>query len=262
MTARSKTMSGRTCRILSQRRVCPAYHHLRLEAGDLLRSARPGQFVHLRIAEGLDPFLRRPFSIYRAQDSLDLLYEVVGRGTALLAAKRAGDEIDLLGPLGRPFALPPEGTRRVVIVAGGVGIAPCLFLSDVLAGLRMEEVVLLYGARDAARVLSFKAFRDNGCRVRIATEDGSRGRKGRVSVLFPEVLQDPSATFLYTCGPRPMMAAVQELAREHGISGEASCEETMACGLGACLGCAIPTTDGYRTVCYEGPTFDLAQVIF
>ena len=104
-------------------------------------------------------------------------------------------------------------------------------------------------------------FKDNGVKVHIATDDGSVGAKGRVSVLFDKIDKDPSRTFIYTCGPNPMMKAVQAFAGEHHLLGQAACEEIMACGLGACLGCSIETKEGFKTVCYDGPAFDLEEVI-
>jgi len=124
------------------------------------------------------------------------------------------------------------------------------------------DLILLYGARSAGHVFSMREFRRNGCRIHIATDDGSRGKKGRVSVLYPEIDPDPARTMIYTCGPRPMMADVQRVAAKYGLPAQASCEEVMACGLGACLGCVIKTTRGYQTVCQDGPVFDLREVIF
>jgi dihydroorotate dehydrogenase electron transfer subunit len=107
-----------------------------------------------------------------------------------------------------------------------------------------------------------REFKENSCKVHIATDDGSVGIKGRVAKLFSKLDPDPKATFIYTCGPRPMMASVQAFARKNDLKGQASCEEVMACGLGACLGCSIRTTKGYKTVCYDGPAFDLDELIF
>ena len=105
-------------------------------------------------------------------------------------------------------------------------------------------------------------FKDNGVKVHIATDDGSVGTKGRVSVLFDKIGRDPNHTFIYTCGPNPMMKAVQAFASARGILGQAACEGTMACGLGACLGCSIETKSGFKTVCHDGPAFDLDEIIF
>lgn len=145
------------------------------------------------------------------------------------------------------------------MIAGGVGVAPFLALTDVLKK-KKYKLILLYGARDQEHVFSLPAFKANGCRVHVATDDGSHGAQGRVSVLFPQIdLQ--ASTYLYACGPKPMIKCVQDFARTHGLSGQASLEEVMACGVGVCLGCSIKTTKGFRTVCHDGPVFDLQEII-
>ena len=157
--------------------------------------------------------------------------------------------------------MPPEGTKQVVMIAGGIGIAPMLILSDILKK-KKYDLVLLFGSRDRGHVYPMQEFKDNGVKVHIATDDGSVGVKGRVSILFDKIIKDPEHTFIYTCGPNPMMKAVQAFASEHGIAGQAACEEIMACGLGACLGCSIETKHGFKTVCYDGPDFNLDEVKF
>ncbi|MDP2653620.1 MAG: dihydroorotate dehydrogenase electron transfer subunit [Candidatus Omnitrophota bacterium] len=247
--------------VISNEKLCDRFYRLCIDAKPILKKIRPGQFVHVRVKGGLEPFFRRPFSVYRAKKCLELFYEPVGPGTKIMASYKPGDAVDVLGPLGTPFALPPKGVKNVVMVAGGIGIAPFLILSDVLKG-RRYRMTLLYGGRTKGHVYPMREFRQNGCEIHVATDDGSAGVKGRVSKLFSKIIPDPKKTFLYTCGPAPMMAAVQDFAREHGLPGQAACEEVMACALGACLGCSIKTTAGYRTVCYDGPVFDLQDVLF
>ena len=248
-----------TFKIASNKRLCPKFMHLCIEAEPVLARLKPGNFIHIRVSNGLSPFFRRPFSIARAGRYLEVIYEVVGPGTQILSEKKKGDELDVLAPLGKGFSMPPAGTKQVVMIAGGAGIAPFLFLSDMLSG-KGFELVLLYGAKNKDYMFDMNAFRHNGCRVFIATDDGGLGVKGRVSVLFPKIATS-SSTFIYTCGPKPMMASVKAFAAEYGIKGEASCEETMACGVGACMGCAANKTDGYKRVCLEGPVFDLDKII-
>jgi len=242
--------------------LCPQYWRMVFDAPKLAAAVKPGQFVHIRTdEEGLQPFFRRPFSVYRAQKYVEIFYAVVGRGTKLLARKVKGDSLDVLGPLGTPFVDPPEGIKQVVMIAGGIGVAPMLILSDVLKKKKCE-LILLYGARSREFVYPMKEFKDSGVKVLIATEDGSVGVKGRVSVLFDKIEKNPGKTFIYTCGPNPMLKAVQAFAAKHGLLGQVACEEIMACGLGACLGCAIETKNGYKTVCHDGPAFNLDEVIF
>lgn len=249
-------------KVISNEKLSPQYWRLSFDAPDLAREVKPGQFVHIRTDEGgLQPFFRRPFSVYRAQKYVEIFYDVVGPGTKLLSLKKKGDTLDVLGPLGVPFKMPPEGSKQVIMVAGGIGIAPMLILSDVLKN-KKYDFVLLFGGRDRGHVYPMKEFKDNGVKVHIATDDGSVGTKGRVSVLFDKIEKNPGRTFIYTCGPNPMMKAVQAFASQHGIKAQAACEEIMACALGACLGCSIETKNGFKTVCYDGPAFDLDEVIF
>ncbi len=250
-----------TYKVIANEKLCAKFWRLSFDAPDLAKSVQAGQFVHIRTNEGFEPFFRRPFSVFRAQKKVDIFYEVVGPGTALLAAKQKGDVVDVLGPLGTPFHLPPPETKQVVMIAGGIGIAPMMMLSDVLKK-KKYELILLYGGRTRGHVYPMKEFKDNGVKVHVATDDGSVGFKGRVSGLFDKIKLDPASTFVYTCGPNPMMKAVQEFCVKHHLKGQAACEEIMACALGACLGCSIQTTKGYKTVCYDGPCFNIEEVMF
>ncbi len=248
-------------KVLSNRKLCPRFYCLAFDAPAVARKVQPGQFVHLRTAEGFEPFFRRPFSVYRSLKYVEIFYEAIGPGTKRLAEKRKGDAIDVVGPVGTPFTLPSKEIKQVVMVAGGIGIAPFLALTDILKKRKLE-LILLYGGRTKDHVYPMKEFKANGCKVFVTTDDGSVGVKGRVSNLFTKIDCNPKTTFIYTCGPHAMMKAVQDFAREKKLKGEAACEEVMACALGACLGCSIKTTTGYKTVCYEGPVFDLGEVVF
>lgn len=249
-------------KVVSNDKLCPRFYRLSIDAKSIVKKINPGQFIHIRTSSGFEPFFRRPFSVYRAQKHVEIFYEPIGPGTELLSVKKKGEEIDVLGPLGNWFTLPDKDIKQVVMVAGGIGIAPFLALSDVLKKNKKLELILLYGGRTKNHVYPMKEFKQNGCKVYVSTDDGSVGAKGRVSVLFNKIKTDPKSTFIYTCGPNPMMAAVQEFARKNNLKGEAACEEVMACALGACLGCSIKTTEGFKTVCYDGPVFDLQKVIF
>ena len=249
-------------RVAANEKLCPRFYRLAIDAPSIVKKIKPGQFIHIRTDDGFEPFFRRPFSVYRAQKYVEIFYEPVGPGTELLAAKKKGEPIDVLGPLGKEFTLPSKEIKQVVMIAGGIGIAPFLMLSDVLKKRKGLEMILLYGGRTKDHVYPMKEFKQNGVKVFVATDDGSAGVKGRVSTLFSKIKLNPKTTFLYTCGPHPMMHAVQEFAQGNHLQGEAACEEVMACALGACLGCSIETTSGYKTVCYDGPVFDLKEVIF
>jgi dihydroorotate dehydrogenase electron transfer subunit len=247
-------------KIVVNKKVSEKFYQLSLDAPSLARKALPGQFVHIRINDTLEPFFRRPFSIYRAQKTVDILYDVVGHGTKMLAEKKRNDVVDCLGPLGTSFSLPPKNIKQIVLIAGGVGVAPFLALTDTLKK-KHYKLVLLYGAKSKKQIFSMKDFKANGCEVYVSTDDGSVGKKGKVSVLFSKIKLDVP-TYVYTCGPKPMMACVQAFVKENHLEGQASLEEVMACGIGACLGCSIKTNKGYKTVCHDGPVFDVNDIIF
>lgn len=250
-----------TCRIISNFSVNGTYRKLVLDAPSLARAVRPGQFIQIRVSGGFEPLFRRPFSVFRAQHGrVEIFYDVVGSGTKILSLKKKGEALDVLGPLGRPFHMPGKDIEQIVFVAGGIGVAPFMIFSDVIRKHKAQKI-LLYGGRTKAHTFSLADFKKNGVKTFIATDDGSVGVRGRVSELFGRIENSPS-TMIYTCGPRPMMAAVQKFTREHDLQGEASMEEVMACGLGACLGCSIPTEKGYKTVCHDGPVFPLEDLIF
>ncbi len=249
-------------KVIDNEQLCPQFWRLTFDAPALTKTILPGQFIHIRTNEvSLEPFFRRPFSVYRVQKYVEIFYEPIGPGTRLLALKKKGDLLDVLGPLGTPFVMPPEACKQVLMVAGGIGIAPMLILSDVLRKKKLE-LILLYGGRSRGHVYPMQEFKDNGVKVYIATDDGSIGAKGWVSTLFDKIPTSSRTTFIYTCGPNAMMKAVQAFAARAGLRGQAACEEVMACGLGACLGCSIPTTKGYKTVCCDGPALNLDEVIF
>ena len=214
----------------------------------------PGQFAMLAAAErwggGEDerPFLPRAFSVARRHDdgTLDFLLEDVGPGTERLAELEGGDEVWLLGPLGRGFDAPRDG-RRAVLVGGGVGIAPLAILQDALG----PAAPVLLGFRDSAHAEG--ALLLDG--PRIATDDGSVGHHGFVTeLLTPEL----GGAEVYACGPPPMLEAVRALCAEHDVPAQLALESGMACGFGACFGCVVPTRAGYLRLCVDGPVLDAA----
>lgn len=243
-------------------KLCPRFYRLCLDAPAIVKQIKPGQFIHIRLSGSFEPFFRRPFSVYRASKYIEILYEAIGPGTAILAQKKKGDILDVLGPLGHEFTLPPKEIKQVVMIAGGIGIAPFLILSDALKKRKGLKMVLLYGGRTGGHVYPMREFKDNGVKIFVATDDGSVGVKGRVSELFPKIETAHVPTVIYTCGPHAMLKAIQQFAKKYHLKGQAACEEVMACALGACLGCTIETTSGYKTCCYDGPVFDLGEVVF
>lgn len=243
--------------VLENQEIEKEVHLLTLQAPEIARDARPGQFVHIRVTGSYDPLLRRPFSFHWVgEENFGVLYQVVGRGTKFLSQVRPGDSLDLLGPLGRGFDL--NSASSPLIVAGGLGVAPLLFLAQRLA--RNRPTVLI-GAPTKKQILGEQRMRALAAEVRTATEDGSSGTKGVVTDLLASVLRTDHSVF--ACGPREMLRAVAGICQKKGcLSSQISLEEIMGCGLGACLGCGVKSSrGGYRRVCSEGPVFYVSEVI-
>jgi len=240
-------------------RLAASLYRLTLRAPRVAASARPGQFVMAACGPLLDPLLRRPFSIHRrlGPDLLQLLIRVVGRGTDLLAQCRPGQDISLIGPLGRGFSLPAPD-QSICLVGGGIGIAPLSFLAERLAA--PHRCTVLLGSRTGAELSQLAAeFAQLGCPVQTATDDGSLGHHGLVIDLLAAHL--PATAKVFACGPMPMLAAVADACRVAGVACEVSLEAHMACGLGACLGCAVHGADGrYLHVCTNGPVMNAGEV--
>ena len=221
----------------------------------------PGQFVMVSPGargetERTDPLLPRPMAVYRTRPvaggaEVEVLYQAVGRGTALLAEAKPGERVRLVGPLGRGFPLPD---RRSVLVGGGTGIAS---LFELASRSPRGTIELILGARSEAGLLGLADFQALGAPLSLTTEDGSAGEKGLVSAPLQRALEAGGVDAVYACGPTPMMARCAELAAKHGIRCLVSLENTMACGFGVCLGCAAPrASEGYALVCRDGPVFE------
>ena len=243
--------------LLQKDLLAPGIYRFRLE-GNL--GARPGQFVMVRAWPGFDPLLARPFSVHDQESSyFSLLFQVRGRGTKILSQKNEGEKISILGPLGTGFDLSQKGAA--ILVAGGLGIAPFLFLAKELRKQK-KDVFLFYGARTQKELLLLKEFEKLGVKLFLATEDGSRGHKGFVTEPLIRFLENNSQGAIYACGPLPMLKAVGELSRKFGLKSFVSLEAHMACGLGMCLGCVVPKKNqGYLHVCIEGPVVP-AEFVF
>jgi dihydroorotate dehydrogenase electron transfer subunit len=221
--------------------------------------------VHIRTSGTLDPLLRRPLSILQAdphKGHIQILVRAVGRGTELLAQSVPGNSLDLLGPLGNGFPMPEPG-RNPLLVAGGVGVAPLVFLADALQNSLADFYVTgVYGAANEAALACWQEFGGRCEELELATDDGSVGTRGLVTDLLAVRLARGTVGVVYTCGPRPMMARVAALCAEAAVPCWASLEQFMGCGVGACLGCVAPFRDEprHRRVCKDGPVFDAATV--
>lgn len=238
---------------------------LTLDCPLIAESAKPGQFVMIRTAVGKDPLLRRPFSIHQTSKSgrIQIYFKVVGRGTHILAHVKIGEELSVFGPLGKGFRL--NALAPAVIVGGGLGIAPMLFLAKENSRLKKncDNDLIILGAREKNEIAPLlDDFRQFGLKLLTATDDGSLGHHGFVT----EVLQSvelPAGCIVYACGPEPMMAGVNEICRFQGIHCQVSVESVMACGMGACLGCSRPAKKGtYTHVCLNGPVYDAEELIW
>ena len=266
-------------RVIANTRLSPDYNVIALAAPDIAFASAPGQFVMVKFGHRSAPLLRRPFSVFEVLrtngriDGLTLLSKRVGVTTDMLFEAVEGDLVSCLGPLGRPFEVvdPPA---EAWMVAGGVGLAPFATLTEVLRG-RGVAVTLLYGARSGGELFYLDWFRTRGVRVVLATEDGSAGDHGRVTVPLERELREAAGNpkssghdiMIYACGPEPMLEAVAHAATRYGRRSQVSVERVMGCGLGGCYSCVIPMRNGrdgqhYVRSCIGGPVFPGADIVW
>jgi dihydroorotate dehydrogenase electron transfer subunit len=235
------------------------YFVIYLKCPEILPQILPGQFAEVLVSNSTTTYLRRPFSLYDvdyAKNELSLLIKKIGDGTAALSKLKEGDTLNLVYPLGNSFSM-PQG-ENALLVGGGVGIAPMLLLSKLLKAKGYNPDVLI-GGRTSNDIVEPEKYLPTG-EVFITTDDGSAGEKGMVTQhsIFTEKIKKYSA--IYACGPDPMMKAVARVAELNNIACEISLENTMACGIGACLCCVVETIDGNKTTCIEGPVFDTRKL--
>ena len=274
-------MKQLTTKILENKRIAPDFCRMKLESSYLARNAKPGQFVEVKCSDKTDVLLRRPLGVHRITKSgIELLYEVVGKGTEKLSKRKAGDTLDIIGPLGSGFELSPNSKLQTpILIAGGVGVAPLLALAEKLAYsveriayIKNSRIDVFIGAKTKSHILCEKEFKKLGANLYITTEDGSKGEKGLITELFFEHLSAKRYTLnatIYACGPAPMLKAVARIAEKNNIPCQVSLEERMACGVGVCLGCPVrvktnderrTTNDEYKMVCKDGPVFNAKEI--
>jgi dihydroorotate dehydrogenase electron transfer subunit len=265
--------------VIANRRLSADYNVLALAAPEIAAAARPGQFVMIKTSGGgMDsaPLLRRPFSIFEIlrdpagrPSGVSIFNKRVGAGTTLLSRVEAGMRLPLLGPLGRPFE-PVDPPADAWMIAGGVGLAPFVTLAAALAA-RNTRTTLFYGARKADELYCVDLFEALGVTIVLATEDGSGGVRGRITVPLEAALQGRplgNPVKLYVCGPTPMMRACAQLAVAHGRACDVSLEQVMGCGLGGCYSCVVlarPADGGaphHTRSCIEGPVFEAQRVVW
>lgn len=306
-------------KILGHQQIGPQYYNLRLLAPELARLTNPGQFVMLRVSEGRDPFLRRPFSLARIfppqpkgknkkeSGEVEIWYQVKGRGTYLMSQFQEGKKVDILGPLGKGFWL-EEKLKKAILVGGGIGIAPLIAWAEKIQGEKERrrppeedlEILVLSGGKKPEDILGWRELKEMNIEHQIITEDGSRGKSGLVTDLLESALMTGQNEFtgIYACGPWPMLAKVAQIAEQFDLPCQVLLESRLACGIGACLGCAvkvrrqeerteilslnlssekeeeeligpspslkvdIPISFRYARVCQEGPVFAAQQIIW
>ena len=261
--------------VMSNTRLSDDYNVIAFAAPEIARVTRPGQFMMVKPSRGLEPLLRRPFSVFEiVRDNagepvgVTLLNKRIGTGTGRLYALEPGTRVSVLGPLGRPFTPTADGAQAW-LVAGGVGLAPFATMAEALIA-RGIDTTLFYGARRAADLYYADWFRERGVKVVTSTEDGSEGDRGFITVPLARAFAERTAgqaVSLYACGPTPMMRAVSDLALKHGEDVEVSLEQTMGCGLGGCYSCVVRIReDGHAPhfvrSCVAGPVFPGSKIVW
>ncbi|MGB9607874.1 MAG: dihydroorotate dehydrogenase electron transfer subunit [bacterium] len=239
--------------VLEKRFISEDVFILRLLQPQIAKECQPGQFVNIKCSHLYDPLLRRPFSIFDAnEEEISLLIRIIGKGTKSLSLVNKGDKLDALGPLGNRF--PYEEFKNPLLVAGGMGIAPIHFLLK-----KIRSPTLVYGAKSRKELYIIDEL-ENLCHLHIFTEDGSLGEKGFATIKLASFSQGHDAIF--ACGPLPMLKEIARIGREIDVPTYLSLEERMACGFGACLGCAIKTKEGYKMLCKDGPIMKGEEILF
>ncbi len=247
--------------LVAKEQLAPGIFDYRLQDAWLAGQAKPGQFLHILVP---GKTLRRPISICDvdpAAQTVRIVFEVRGEGTAVLAAAQPGDVVDVLGPLGHGFA-PVNQQGRALFVGGGIGVPPLLYAARQYGG----NATVILGFRNREAIILQQDFVNAGCRVLLTTDDGSAGAKGLVTAPLEQELQQSPAP-VYACGPTPMLRGVAALAKRYQMPCQVSLEERMGCGVGACLVCACKVrradgSEGYLHVCKDGPVFDAQEVIW
>ena len=245
--------------IITNEPIAPSIYRMIISAPDIAVQAVPGTFVHFGLLGGSEHILRRPISLAGADaaaGTITIIYRVVGAGTDIMAGMGADDTISCLGPLGNGFTL---DDKPAILIGGGVGVAPLLFMAQ--QRQKKDNLTVIIGGKTADELFWTKFF--DGCHIVTTTDDGSAGHKGVAPSVLAEVIRETGATMIYACGPTPMLRATAKVTEACGVTCEVSLEAYMGCGTGGCLGCVIDGRDGKRyKVCHDGPVFLAEEVYF
>ncbi len=238
------------------------YYHLKIKCPEISKKVKEGQIIHIRCSEGLEPLLRRPFSIYRfdrTAQEIEFVYILKGKGTDFMTKLQKGDIVDLLGPGGNYYEIEPDA-KGIAVIGRGVGIASIVSLAE---KARKEErhVTAVLSAKTENAVISKKTLEDMGCLVYALSDEKGTSAVENVRKILTESIEKNSIKQLFTCGSKRIARLARELGQQYGISAYVSLEEHMACGIGVCHGCVCQTKDGYKTVCKDGPIFNVNEVI-
>lgn len=251
------------CKLVKKEQLKENIFKFSVEAKEVVKEAKPGQFVEIRINKTVEPFLRRPISIYnmdKEKGILEFIFRIQGKGTTQLSQKEEGDLIDIVGPLGYG-TFNYEGYKNISIIGGGIGVFPLYELAKNANKAKDINVNIFLGFRNEREVLLEEEFKKVSNNLVIATDDGSYAKKGYIINELKEAVENEKPEIIFACGPLPLLKAVQNLAIEKNIPCQISLEEKMGCGLGVCLGCAVEVTNGgYEHVCKQGPVFDAKKV--
>jgi dihydroorotate dehydrogenase electron transfer subunit len=262
--------------ILSNEEIQKEYFLMKIKISSSFDNPLPGQFIMIRIAGLADPFLSRPISIYsfsRGKNfcSMELLYRVVGKGTQILAGLIKSSQVEIHGPLGGSFEVPAD-KKQTIFIAGGIGVAPLSLLAEYLCRnfcLSKASMSFYLGAQTADAIVGLEKLQKLCYSIQVCTDDGTLGRKGLVTDAFQKDMKKYCAedTIIYTCGPKAMVKTLSKILSGTKFQCQASLEERMACGTGACVGCAVAIMDEqgsltYKRVCADGPVFDIGHIIW
>ncbi|MEA2022220.1 MAG: dihydroorotate dehydrogenase electron transfer subunit [Candidatus Caldatribacteriota bacterium] len=265
-------------KIFLKEKVAPDIYLMGLSASLIANEAKPGQFIHIKCNTNDNPLLRRPISIHKIdkdKGEIFILFQVKGKGTKILSERETGEYLDVIGPIGNGFQLFSK-SQKIMIIGGGMGIAPLLTIAEESV-LKGKEVKVLIGAANQKMILGEKHFKKLGVETCIATEDGSCQYKGLVTDLIEKIFLEWQPDQIFACGPKPMSRKIAQITENRNIDCQVSLEEKMGCGIGACLGCVckIKTkeTDNfkgnqnqtnyiYKRVCVDGPVFEVREVVW